>query len=285
MKKNIIAGAAAFSLAAPIIAGTSIALSSPATAEIEGDLSVDYASQYSYRGMNDIISEGLGLIPGADAEHVYNTELNLNYALNDKWTLFAGMNIRSLTDTSVDHNSYRIGARYTTDAYTIEFGHQRHELAQILTPVAGLGTLDTTEIFLSISTECPLTGGTVKLFAAHDIDELDGTYVELSLSKGWELNESTNLNVTAGVSYSFNYWDNFLSVGPVQLLNTGNDWNHAYLTVSLDYQLAENVTLTPYVSYSRGFGALDPSNTGVAIINTLEESDELIYGLKASIKF
>lgn len=270
MKKTIIAGAAA------------IALAAPAYAEIEGDISVTYGSQYSFRGVNDILTEALGLA-NLDTDNTYTTDVNVNYALNDQWTLFAGATIRSLSDTSVDHNSFRIGARYTTDCYTLEFGHQRHQLDSILNNF--IGSLDTTELYINASTVCPLTGGTLNLFVAHDLDELSGTYAELSLNKVWDLCDKTKLNVTAGVSYSFDYWDDIVSVGGVNFLDTGSDWNHAYLTIAIDYQATENLTVSPYITFSEGFGALDPSGTPIALVNSLEESGEMIYGLKASVKF
>ena len=256
MKKTIIAGAAA------------VALAAPAYAELEGDLSLTYNSQYGYRGATDIVDEAANGL-GGDVDNTFDAELNLAWSFNDNWALVLGGNIHSLTDSSIDHDRYRVGVRYTSDCCTLELGFQGHEFR------TAVGGLDTQEIYLRVSTQCPLTGGTASLFLAHDTDLLDGTYAELSLNKAWDLCESTKLDVTAGISYSFDYWDN--------VLGTGSDWNHAYVTLALVIQATENLTITPYITFSEGFDALDAS--GGPFGGTLEEDGDVVYGLKASVKF
>ncbi|BDS08585.1 hypothetical protein NT6N_36250 [Oceaniferula spumae] len=254
MKKTIIAAASI------------VALSAPAYAELEGNLSLTYQSQYSYRGANGILEDAAGLF-GADTEDVFDTELNLSWKLNDQWSLIAGGNVNTLTDTSIDHDRYRGGVRYSTECYTLELGYQSQNFRTVL------GNIDTDEIYLSVGAKCPLTGADLNLFVAHDIDLLDGTYVELSGHKSWEVCDKTSVGVTVGVSYSFDYWDN--------VIGTGNDWNNAYITLSLAYNATENLTVTPYVTYSQGFDALDASG----LPGNLEEDDELTFGVKASVKF
>lgn len=256
MKKTIIAGAVAAAIIAPVYA------------ELEGDLSVTYSNRYSYRGASDIIDEGARAL-GGDVDNTFNTEINLSWKLTDQWSIVAGGNVHSLSDSSIDHNRYRAGVRYTTDCYTLELGFQNQDFR------TALGNIDSQEIYLNASTKCPLTGGTVNLFVAHDTDVLEGTYAELSLNKAWDLCEKTKLDVTVGVSYSFDYWDN--------IIGTGNDWNNAYLTIGLVYQATENLTITPYVTFSEGFDALDPS-TG-AFGAGFEEDGDFVYGVKASVSF
>lgn len=250
MKKTIIAGAAA------------VALAAPAYAELEGEISLSYDSQFNYRGMNDIVSQ----ITNDQTDDAFTAEINALYKLNEQWSLVAGGAITTVSDgVGLDHDRFRGGVRYTGTCYTIELGYQHQQLA-----LGGTST-DTGEIYANIGTKCPLTGGNLNLFVAHDIDILEGTYVELSLNKAWDLCESTKLDVTVGVSYSFDYWDN--------LIGTGDDFNHAYITVALPFAATENLTVTPYVTYSQGFDALDVANT------PLEEDDEFIFGVKASVSF
>lgn len=240
-----------------ITGAIAIALAAPAYAELEGELSLSYDSQYSYRGMNDLLSQALG---GATDDAI-TTDLNVSYGLSDQWSLVAGAAVTTISDgAGFDHDRYRGGVRYTTECYTLELGYQHHNLA-----VFGNST-NTGEVYLNAGTKCPLTGGNLNLFVAHDIDVLDGTYVELSLNKAWDLCENTKLDVTVGVAYSFDYWDN------------GSDFNHAYITVGLPIAATDNLTVTPYVSYSQGFDALDLAGAG-------EEDDEFIFGVKASVKF
>ncbi|MBK1854643.1 hypothetical protein JO972_06715 [Verrucomicrobiaceae bacterium 5K15] len=248
-----------------IAAATVAALAAPAYAELEGDLSLTYHSQYNYRGVNGILENALGTDL---TEDTFETEINAAYKLNDQWSLVAGGTIHSLTDTSVDHDRIRGGVRYTTDCYTVELGYQSQDFRTVL------GNLDTSEIYLNVGTQCPLTGADVNLFVAHDTDMLEGTYAELSFHKGWEVAENATFGVTAGVSYSFDYWEN--------LIGTGSDWNHGYITLSLAYQATENLTLTPYVTFSQGFDALDATST---VGPGVEEEDEITYGLKASVQF
>ena len=244
-----------------ITGAIAIALAAPAYAELEGELSLSYDSQYSYRGMNDLLSQALG---GATDDAI-TTELNVSYGLSDQWSLVAGAAVATISDgAGFDQDRYHGGLRYTAECYTLELGYQQQDL-----PFGGFPGpigVTTSEIYLNLGTKCPLTGGNLNLFVAHDTDELDGTYVELSLNKAWDLCENTKLDVTVGVAYSFDYWD------------TGSDFNHAYITVGLPIAATDNLTVTPYVSCSQGFDALDPAGAG-------EEDDEFIFGVKASVKF
>ena len=248
-----------------ITGAIAIALAAPAYAELEGELSLSYDSQYSYRGMNDLLSQALG---GATDDAI-TTELNVSYGLSDQWSLVAGAAVATISDgVDFDQDRYHGGLRYTAECYTLELGYQQQDL-----PFGGFPGpigVTTSEIYLNLGTKCPLTGGNLNLFVAHDTDLLEGTYVELSLNKGWDLSETVKLDVTVGVSYSFDYWDNIIA--------TGSDFNHAYITVGLPIAATDNLTVTPYVSYSQGFDALDPAGAG-------EEDDEFIFGVKASVKF
>ncbi|MBT8045171.1 MAG: hypothetical protein KJO79_09495 [Verrucomicrobiae bacterium] len=249
MKKTILAGAAAAALAAP------------AYAELEGDISLSYDNQYSYRGMNDLLSQVLG----GSSDDAITAELNAAYSFNDQWSLVAGATVTTISDgAGFDHDRYRGGIRYTAECFNVELGYQYQNAS-----IRG-NSMDTGEIYLNLGTQCPLTGGDINLFVAHDVDLLDGTYVELSLNKAWEVAESAKLDVTIGVAYSFDYWQN--------LIGTGQDFNHAYLTVGLPIAATDNLTVTPYVSYSQGFDALDPAGPA-------EEDDEFTFGLKAAVSF
>lgn len=256
MKKTIIAGAAAAGLAAPIYA------------ELEGDLSVTYHSQYSYRGASDIFDEGTAIFGAGNIDNTYEAAVNLSWSLNDQWSVVAGGNVNSVSDSGIDHDRYRVGLLYTASCYSIEIGYQNQDLR-------GAGfNLDTSEIYLNARTKCPLSGATINLYVARDYDAYEGTYAELSLNKVWDLCDKAKLDFTVGVSYSFDYWD--------VPLGTGDDWNHGFVTLAFPYQATENLTVTPYVSFTQGFDALDPRTGPFA---SAEEDAEVIYGVKASVKF
>ena len=257
---KLTASLAAFGLIQSAIAGEEMAAPAPAPAPaasaLTGNISVGYDSQYSFRGVSGLLSP--------DGDDSVNASLNFAYALCDQWSLVAGTQLRSV-DGFDDHISYRGGVLYTADAYTVELGYQAHEGA--------LGGVDTDEIYLNLGTTCPLTGGALNLFVAQDIDVSDGTYAELSLNKGWDLSETIGLDVTVGVAYSFDYWDNGTD-------GTGSDWNHAYITVGFPIQATDALTITPYISYSEGFDALDATSYGLG-----EEEDEFTFGVSASVNF
>jgi len=256
MKKTIIAAA------------TMAALAAPAYAEIEGDLSLTYNSQFNYRGVNGILSDAAGSFGAGDiTDDTFETELNAAWKLNDQWSLVAGVSIHTLTDASVDHDRIRGGVRYTAECFTLELGYQHQDLRTLL------GNIDTGEIYLNVGTQLDAIGADINLHIAHDIDQLEGTYVELSGHKAWEISERSSIGVTVGVSYSFDYWDN--------VIGTGNDWNHAYITLSLDYKATDHLTVTPFVTFSQGFDALDAS----ALAPGIEEEDEVTFGLRASVSF
>ena len=281
MKKTIIAGAAA------------VALAAPAYAELEGDISVTYNSQYGFRGLSDALDElytfanSVTPIVGDNTQDTYEANLNLAWKLNDSWSIVGGGNVHTVSDADMDHNRHHLGIRYTNECYTIELGWQHHDIRTGISDLVlpGFGDWNTQEIYARISTQCPLTGGNVTLFAAHDFDTLDGTYVELSLNKAWEICERCKVDVTAGVSYSFGYWDEFLQ-GPLvpNGFDTGSDWNNAYLNVAYVIQATENLTIAPYVRYSTGFDALD-AGASAGPLSGIEEDDEVIFGVNASVKF
>lgn len=252
-----------------IIAATTIAgLSAPAYAELEGDLSLTYSSQFNYRGVNDILQDATrNLGVGNVTDDTFEAALNLSWKLDDNWSLVGGVNINSISDASVDHDRFRFGVRYTTECYYVEVGYQRQELEFL--PIAN--GFDTGEIYLKAGTE--VLGVDVSLHVAHDVDLLEGTYVELSGRKDWAVSEQASIGLTVGVSYSFDYWEN--------IIGTGSSLNHAYATLSFDYKATDNLTLSPFVTFSQGFNALEASGFGVSI----EEDDELTFGLSASVSF
>ena len=251
MKTTMIAGAFA------------IALAAPAYAEIEGELSLTYNEQFNYRGANGIISQA-ARAAGLSSDNTYNVGLDVAYALNDQFSLVVGGNVHTASDSGFDHNRVRGGVRYTTECYTLELGYQSQD---VRTPI---GNIDSSEIYLNLGIECSVIGAQLNLFVAHDTDVLDGTYAELSLKKGFEINESVGIDVTLGVSYSFDYWDN--------VLGTGTKWNNIYLTIGAPIKAAENLTVTPFVTFSQGYGALDPAGA-------LNEGDEITFGVSASVSF
>lgn len=249
-----------------IAAATLTALSVPAFAELEGELSLTYNNQYSYRGVSGLLEDAANAVGLPDVtENTFDAAINLSWKLDDNWSITAGGNIHTISDSSIDHNRYRAGVRYTAECYHVELGYQSQDFRTIL------GNVETGEIYLNIGSDSLIRGIDLNLHVAHDVDVLEGTYVELSGHKSWEVADRTSLGLTVGVSYSFDYFEN--------LVGSGNAWNNAYATLSLAYQATETLTITPYVTFSAGFDALEVQGFNV------EEEEEVVFGVEASVSF
>lgn len=249
MKKTMIAGV------------TAAALAAPAYAELEGDLSLTYQNQYDFRGLSDSFEDIL--------DDSVIAELNASYSLNDQWSLVAGAHINTVEDViGFDHHSFRAGVMWKSDCCTVELGYQYHQFS------ATGSTVDTGELYLDFNTKCPLTGGNVNFFWAHDMDDFDGDYVELSLTKGFEVNDMVSVNLTGGVSFAFDY------------LTDADGFNNVYLKVDAPIKLTDNLTLTPYIKWTNGMHALeDESSKFLGGGGTVDEGDALLLGVSASVKF
>lgn len=278
MKNTILTGAAAIALAAPAFAGAPVTYTAPEPAPsnlgLSGDLSLGYQSQYDFRGISTVASDAAGLLDGADTDNVVLAEINGAYAFTENFSLVAGALVRSLGDTSIDHNTYRFGAVWTQeDCFTFEVGYQYHDLRTVL----GSGDLD--EIYANFGVVCPWTGANVNLFYAHSLDSLeldgfdtgvlDGDYLELSATKTFELNEWAGAEVYAGISYGFDYW------------STSDDFSSWYIGLGLPLKATDYLTVTPYVTYTDGLSATED----VFGFDGLTEGDEFLFGVKASVNF
>lgn len=250
MKKLILAGA------------TAVALSAPAYAELEGDLSLTYHSEYQYRGLTDSIFGG---------EDTFSAGLNATYGLNGNFSLVGSANVNTLANNGRDHNNYSLGIRWQGECCSLEFGYRYQDLQ-----FGGVGgaanELNTDELYLQLGTKCPLTGADVNLLWVRDVDTLDGDYVELSLTKSFDLCENYSVYVTVGAAAAFDYW------------TTADGMNHGFVNVSLPVQVTDNLVLTPFVSYTTGFSALENEVAKVVGI-PVDEDDNITFGVKATVKF
>lgn len=284
MKNTIITGAAAIALAAPAFAGAPapyVAPEAPSELGLSGDISLTYQNQYDFRGVSGALSDAAGLLTSgapfsADTDHVVIADINADYAFTENFSLVAGARVNTLTNTSIDHDTYRFGAVWKTDCYSIEAGYQYQDLRTVV------GNLHTDELYLNLGTVCPWTGADINFFWAHALgglegdlmgtsvstDFLDGDYLELNAHKSWMLNDWSAVDLTLGVSYSVDYW------------SQGSDWNNWYASLALPLAATEYLTVTPYVTYTDGLGATENIfGTGI------DEGGEFLYGIKASVNF
>lgn len=271
MKNTILTGATALALAAPAFAGASapyVAPEAPSSLGLSGDISLSYQNQYEFRGVSGLFDDMADEYYD-DSTDVFIADVNAAYAFTENFSLVAAGRIDTLLgDGMDDHERASFGARWATDCYSIEVGYQYHDFNGFQ------GNVATDEIYANFGFVCPWTGADLSLFWAHDLDETDGDYVELSAVKGFELNEWASIELGAGISYSFDYWGDDYS--------DSSDFNHWFIGLALPLKATDNLTVTPYVTYTDGLSALD-FDFGDGDVE--KEEDEVLWGVKATVSF
>ena len=97
--------------------------------------------------------------------------------------------------------------------------------------------------------------------AYYDFD-IDGWYLDLTLSYSYVLCDQASLDLAAGVSYSIDY------------STASDDWNNVLLVASVPIALTDRATLTPYIAGSLALDAIDGF-----------QDDELFGGISLSVAF
>jgi hypothetical protein len=272
MNNTIITGAVAFALAAPAFAGETAPYVAPEAAPtlgFSGDLSLGYQSDFEFRGRTLDTKTYWG--EKVSTETV-TADLNVAYAFNDNWSAVSGYRLDSVSDSYYgDFEQSYIGAVWSNDCWSAELGFRY---------IDGF-SYSTQELYLDLGTVCPWTGAKLNLLWAHDIDETKGDYFQLSAVKSFELNDWASIELGAGISYSVEYWN----ADSYTYAKTGNksDWNHWYLGAALPLKATETVTVTPYVRYNDGLGALEFGGNGTP--SSYSAGDEFVWGIKAAVKF
>ncbi len=230
--------------------------SGAAMAEIEGDIYAGYATQYNFRGVNN--GDDLG-----EAGVNLSTKCPLTGG-----TITAGVWYGSVNadDRLLDNQMIStLGISKQFDAVDVGFGFIRYDFDN-----SGRSFFsDTSEIYLSAATDL-YAGVRGKVAAYYDVEINDGWYLEGTLSKSFEINETVDLTVTGG-----------LSVYQSHASNT-DGLNQLFVTVAMPWAVKDNVTLTPYVKYS------DVDSDQFSGINggDLDSGDnEFFGGIRLSVSF
>ena len=100
------------------------------------------------------------------------------------------------------------------------------------------------------------------LGAYYDFD-IDGWYLDLTLSYSYVLCDAASLDLAAGISYSVDY-----------STSSGSDFNNVLLVVSVPVALTDRATLTPYIAGTLALDAIDGF-----------QDDELFGGVSLSVAF
>jgi len=274
MKNTIITGVAAIALAAPTFAGEQIVTSKtviePAAPTCNlgftGEIGVSYQSEFYFRGLT-------GKTLDSKTADTIIADANFGYAFSENFSLVAATTLRSATggmgQFGGNWNSYSGGALWQTELYSVELGYQYHDISN---------SINFSEVYANAGFTCPWTGASLNLFYSYglggtsSVNDLvaDGQFLELSGSKSWDLTNCLAVEFSAGVSYSFDYW------------STQDTWNSYYVTLGLPVKATETLTITPYVTYTDGLGAMDQVEA-FGIDKTQE--DRVFWGVRASVKF
>jgi len=206
-------------------------------------------------------------LPGYDkTQDTIIADANFAYGLTENFSFVASTTLRSLTDGG-NLNSYSGGVLWSADQFSVELGYQYHDASN---------AIDMGEAYANVGFVCPWTGTNLNLFYAYTTNAYtdafeDGQYLELSGLKSFEITNCISIDLSAGISYSIDYWAN------------KDTWNSYYVTVGMPVKASENLTITPYVTYTDGLGVLDYASD--VVLGDDDYADRVFWGVKASVKF
>jgi len=227
-----------------------------------GEVHVGYHNIYDFR----FVDLGADLVEAG---------VDVNYALNQDWSLKAGAWYGSVNDSSSIAGSFNELDLYAAVATSL--GPVDLELGYIFYSYPDSNASDTQEVYLSAFTDIVwgiTAGGTYY----YDFDENNGWYFQPEIRKSFELNQCLKLNLSAGIGIAdgLNYQvdANPLSVG------SHDGYQGYFLKAELPWEFRDGVTLAPYVKYTDADGDL------AGDINSIEGGqDHINFGVKLSVGF
>jgi len=275
MNHTIITSAVAIALTASFAsAGNSYVVVEEPQLGLSGDISVAYQSQYEFRGLTGIPNDYADLFDN-DSDVIIG-DVNAAYGFTEAWSMVAGFRMDSgRSELLGDQENTYVGAIWSNDCYSVGLGYRYLSFNNFADVSAGKNY--SSEIDLSVGAVCPWTGAKLNLLWAHGLQSY-GDYVAFSGVKTWEINDWASIDLSAGISYSWDAWDkdNYVKSG-----NSSN-WNSWNIGLAAPLKANEYLTVTPYVYYTDGMSALDFGTYGNF---DASEDGEFIWGVKASVNF
>ena len=228
---------------------TAVASVAVAEVKVSGDVYVNPASKYVWRGFD--LSENRGVVQGG--VDVSYKDFTVSYWSNEQ--MFSGPSLKAGDVTETD-----ITLNYTykpVELLTLNVGNIYYNFD---------GLADTNDLYLK-ATLNTLLSPTLAVY--YDWDKAKETGLFYTLSVGHSLELMKNLGLNLGALASYNMKSDY---------STGNFNNmHNYeLTVSLDYSINDNIKISPNYLYSNAFSSI-AREAGV--------KDQSIVGLKAAFLF
>jgi uncharacterized protein (TIGR02001 family) len=170
MKNTMIAGVAAFALAAP------------AYAALETEIHAGYHTIYEFRGVD------LG-------DDLYEAGIDLSYELIEGLELSGG--VWYADNDAGDELDLYVGLTKSIGPVDLSVGYIYYNIPEG-------SAWDTDEFYLGLSHELACGIG-LALTYYEDVDEIDAGYLEFEVTKSIELSECLALDIAAGAAWSFDY--------------------------------------------------------------------------------
>ncbi|MDB6078224.1 MAG: hypothetical protein JWO82_1971, partial [Akkermansiaceae bacterium] len=198
-----------------------------ASAEIEGEVHVGYASMYEFRFVdfgNDLVEAGL--------------DLKTSY-----WGLdfSAGAWYGSVTDSNYDFNELDLYAGVSktfAEKYTIEGGYIYYNYQNVAP-----GVQNTQEVYVGAKAEI-YWGITAGARFYWDFDANNGYYFQPEITKSFSFVENClSLDLATGIGYA----DGLASQIAAHSGGTKDGYQGFYVSAALPWKFRDNATLTPYV--------------------------------------
>ncbi len=209
-----------------MIIGGSLFAASQSFAEVEGEVALDYATKYEFRGVDY-------------GDDLFDATLGLSNEFDNGVTLSGGAWFAQTDATGDTGNEVDLFAEVSK-----EFGAVTLAGGYVWYSYPGASSSNYHELYASAATT--QLGLDWELLYAYVIDSAGdndgGGYLEATVGKSFAVNECVSIDTVAGAAWSFNY--------NAQIDGTQYDgFNHWFIGVSAPWEVRETVTITPYVKY------------------------------------
>jgi hypothetical protein len=239
------------------LAAASALVAGHASAEIEGEVHVGYASMYEFR----FVDFGDNLVEAG-------VDLSASY-----WGLdfTAGAWYGSVTDSNYDFNELDLyaGVSKKLGPVTVEGGFIYYNYQDVAP-----GVQNTEEVYIGAKTEI-YWGINFGARLYWDVDANSGFYFQPELTKSFSFIENClSLDVATGIGYADGLGSQLSSHGT----GTKDGYQGFYVSAALPWKFRDNVTLTPYVRLT------DADNKLVTGFSDAGQNF-LIGGVKVAVSF
>jgi uncharacterized protein (TIGR02001 family) len=230
---------------------TAVASVAMAEVKVSGDVYVNPASKYVWRGYD--LSENRGVAQGG--VDVSYKDFTVSYWTNEQMFSGPGLRAGNVTETDITLNY----AYKPVELLSLNVGNIYYNLG-------GSGLNDTNELYLK-ATLNTLLSPTLAVYYDWDKAKETGLFYTLSVGHSLELMKDLGLNLGALASYNMK-----------SDYSTGNYNNmHNYeLTASVDYSITDSIKISPNYLYSNAFSSI-ARDAGV--------KDQSVFGIKAAFNF